>query len=783
MTAGDVRPLGFFSTSYTVIAPETIRLFGSQHGVGSMEKGAPQVASPSTKTAPAPGTNSTAPGVTDYSESRLMCSQHPDRPPPYTKHERESGPRSEIRRFSFCYRHKRDAIHDSAAFSKACLDAAFPQLKLWQSLCDAMRGDDSRQFSLQAVRDVWVEVEESASAPSTPLIPSLSPDKNQPPLSWAQRNARKQLGLDDDDDDDLMFKMTETRVHAYVVLDPLLKYVSLREAHALKLDERSASTRGASAASHDKSAPHHEKRRHSSQHLTDSVRSTNLEEQNDGADALPYAWSTKEVNMLLLRLSQFAKLSTQFTRKGTRRRSGKEPTIMLDMDEDHVFVSLTDPRTQEEDKVPRIEEIVASIDCVSTCCKLRDNRYVQSPSIILIQYDFDASMWRGVTFPTAAPLTGAGADSAQSGAAGQTQSAADGDVAPPSKLGKPPSDCDGAEGVVDSLTGVKTTMFLLGLLLLRLAKRESFDVRAVRHQPGCTKPEFLLGKNNKLRHDATFRAVLLQLIDVEACNRPGPSQVLEALRAEGGGTFRSRHAAPAPMSGALPPSRGSETGSSPTREEGSRKGPALQPSPPSSSQGKKNTSCTSPPRAAGELRDMYEDIPRKKIEELLCAAKMQTSRVMHQPRSPTACKDTTHTFLASCIPAAAAETQYERQQRFRIRQHLNRVKADPTSSLTTVRQRDRDDPSLWFGGSVGSLSTHGTSTAGAASGRPASRDGQRTSHDWDDSSPSGTATTRRTAETPANDVRPSPRRRDNTDPMSPSKTTTSIVPIAAVFEL
>lgn len=480
-----IRQAGYFSSRFTIIPAETTQCFGSQRGILSRAQlPSPNSPDKSQQEEPPATSSSTAPNNNSGNrhDARYVCSEHPTgKSPnhPLSRAERESGERREVRKFSFPMRHSDGAIEDDAnSFAWMCLDECFPQLRLWTALQEAV-SIEKMPFRLQNVLDVWVEVESSKSVPTSPLLDAAEKPSSPTPTTYAQRIARRQLGIDDDEDyDEGVFspgRQQEAEINAYVVLEMVVQ-PSIRALQAIK-EEQTESTR---------------------QPLANSV-------QGVSTRAL---WDTHELRSVLVQLTQFARMSTQFTRKGNRRK-GSEPTMMLDIDENNVFA---DVALSNLEGIARVQTLIFSIETIATWCKLRDNRYVQSPSIALIQHDFDTSLWNRVRFPTAAPLGGTPTTSSLAATPGPTT----------------------------LMTGVKTTMFLVGLLLVKLAMKEGTDLLSIRVAPGNNKPQFLVDDDGKLRHDSTFRAVLLQLIDGEDANRPGPPQVLEAMREEGGGTVRSR---------------------------------------------------------------------------------------------------------------------------------------------------------------------------------------------------------------------------------------------------
>jgi hypothetical protein len=464
-----VRPVGYFSQRYTILPAES----KAQLGNASSSLSSPTSnAAKSTST-----TNSSAGGVTDFTDEQFICAFHNSSKKHAAKSEREKGPRHHIRRLSFCFRHKRGAIEEEGKeqFAARCLDAGYPQLKLWMALQDGV-ALERVPIKLQAVTDVWVEMEDTVAAASSNLIPVAPVEKSNYSLeAYQRRQARRLLGIDDDEEENLiqsLMQMEETRVHAYVAFERCpANTMSLYAINTLKQERRqryvahmhSAETmdephdaddevaatsyalggpapRGAkasfdafnySATSIESALARHAK------HLK-ATSATPVLTPSDAAfcSTPPLAWSSAELTLILSHVAQFAKLTTQFTRKGTRRRSGNEPTIMLDIDEHHIYGQLDEEVLEDDSQhrrqhsagtdhasmgdaestatnIPRVFRVFLPIGVIETCCKLRDNRYAQSPSIIIIQHDFDVSVWDRATFPTATPLTGAGAEAAQ----------------------------------------------------------------------------------------------------------------------------------------------------------------------------------------------------------------------------------------------------------------------------------------------------------------------------------------------------------------------------------
>ncbi|CUG91905.1 Hypothetical protein, putative [Bodo saltans] len=820
-----VRPHGYFSQRYTILPAES----KAQLGTVSSSLSSPSNATKS----PSATTSNSAGGVTDFTDEQFICAFHNSSKKHAAKSEREKGPRQHIRRLSFCFRHKRGAIEEEGKehFAARCLDAGYPQLKLWMALQDGV-ALERVPIKLQAVTDVWIEMEETVAAASSNLIPVAPVEKNNYSLeAYQRRQARRLLGIDDDEEENLiqsLMQMEETRVQAYVAFERCPpNTMPLRAINALKQQRRQryvAQTQIAAIseekANPNDSAPHVHTAgaakssfdafnysatsiesalaRHA-RHLKDTSVDTSALTPSDAAfcSVPPMAWSSAELTLILSHVAQFAKLTTQFTRKGTRRRSGNEPTIMLDIDEDHIYGQLDedveedlqhrrqhsadtehtsiDADSSTSTNIPRVFRVFLPIGVIETCCKLRDNRYVQSPSIIIIQHDFDSSVWDRATFPTATPLTGAGAVAAQN-----HQNSTHPQKAAPPPVEKPPAR--------SAMVGVKTSMFLLGLMLFKYSVRDDCDIAILHLSPPMKKPPFLLDDDGQFLHEATYRSVLMQLVDGEDTHRPGPSQVLEALREEGCGTFRSRRGSVFPPN--MPLTSLTSPGTSPTRlnQPNSPSPPLSSRKPHSSSSArsrghhphhieedvKSPASRPAPPVVGGIPHSGSGDrvFQERTIIGMVTLAQRQRENqksVLHvsskQHQQTTGSRSNDSSMSTPLLSASSrgdnvvqktlsSETKFETNQRDTIRKVLAASQFPPPSALPR-----QVNSGLW-------TDTLGSGDYGRVDARGSAGHQQPTP-------PGSSESTRHTAETAANDTRP----------VFSSSPNATRIPVSAVFEL
>lgn len=817
-----LRQHGYFSQRYSILPGESRAQFGSSSAPASRQSAS------NLKNASSAASTSSAGGITDLTDEQFICAFHNTTKRHCAKSEREKGPRLHVRRLSFCFRHKRGAVEEEgkALFAARCMDAGFPQLKLWMALHEAV-ALERVPVKLQAVTDAWVEIEETVAAASSNLIPVTPQDKNNYSLeAYQRRQARRLLGIDDDEEENLiqsLMQMEETRLHAYVAFERCPRNtMSLREINKLKLERvdqqqqhqqqqqcKGPLKSGADVTTEDGAFNNSTTSNDSSTTQPKAKQATVMVPTGDQTTsgisddffckAPPMPWSSAELTLILSHLSQFAKLTTQFTRKGTRRRSGAEPTIMLDIDEDHIYGQLDEDepasasrdRTPQPDTVdlseatgssistgiPRVFRVFLSVGVIETCCRLRDNRYVQSPSIALIQHDFDASVWNRACFPTATPLTGAGAEAAQQ----QNQK---------SNVHQNPAN----EAARQAMVGIKTSMFLLGLMLFRYSVREDCDISTLRLTLPMKKPAFLLDDDGQFRHEATYRSVLMQLVDGEDVNRPGPSQVLEALREEGCGTYRSRRGSVLSPSAPL-----SSSSTSPLRP---RLSPTMPVSPPKG-EGPRSLAVgsrsrhqpASPPHAKLASGRATNSMSEKILQEHTVASMMTLAQRQQEHKAQQAQKQHNNALLALAAgddnnkaadrmqKAIATETKFEATQRDAIRK-LFESSAHPFPPTTAIPEVN-DSALLWF--SQGAASDVNRSPT-VPHGRPETRaTATRSSRQREDhngavsggplpspSNPPGSSeSTRQTAETPANDTRP----------QFTSSSPASRTPVSVVFEL
>jgi hypothetical protein len=273
----------------------------------------------------------------------------------------------------------------------------------------------------------------------------------------------------------------------------------------------------------------------------------------------------------------------------------------------------------------------------------------------------------------------------------------------------------------------------------------------------------------------------MQLVDGEDSHRPGPSQVLEALREEGCGTFRSRRGSVFPPN--VPLTSLTSPGTSPTRlnQPNSPSPPLSSHKPASSSSARKrghhhtaesSSKSPVPPAAAGIPHSGSKDrvFEERAIAGMVSLAQRQRENqklVLHasakQPNGGDGNESKSNSlFRASgdnvVEKTLSTETKFETNQRDAIRRVLA-ASAQQFPPPSTLPQLPRQGSStVW---------------SDLASGETGRVDPQCGAGHPQPTPPGSSESTRQTAETAANDTRP----------VFSSSAYKVRVPVSAVFEL
>lgn len=657
---------------------------------------------------------------------RFVCSEFVNGKIGVPKSDRKSAPQREVRRVVTRFVHKSGILSNSDDLKtvQQVIDQAAPEVRLWQHIGEAIAVEKS-SLCVHPLLECWVEVENSVPIPQTPLQ-NMMMDRDK----WSEENATEEP--------DLQHDLEESTCAVYMVLS-----------------------------------------------LVDTEARPTLA----SLIAKKFTWSTEDVYLVLYQLTSFTRLASAFNRKGLRRK-GNEGTFLLDLDPTRIHLTV-DPLSNS------VSAVTFSMDCITTASRSGTDFVATSPSVLLVQAEFDSSLWQRVRF------------------VGRSNSR---DV--PKGCSEDPTCC------TVSIAGQKATMFLIGLIVLRMAIVPTFESAAVRFFPGNSKPAYFVGADGQLLHDSALRSVILQLIDPEDVNRPGANQVLETIsKGEGGefGSMRSRRTSlnasrrstfvgyasikeeeglsstrrsssmlPSPSSKAASPklpSGNQQNTVSPlgplNHEDSSRRMTPPSPRPPGANHQHSAVGAPSPP--APTDRDIANIFSHCVKHSAVHARHPRLTPVDAPIKSAP-----TSLSTPSRLPKLNSETPFEENKRRLISKCLvlATLHGDVSNKKRDAKFTHELLEAAYYKGWAADPTRVDANSLSLLPQPPSSRRNEGTNNqhqqqqvghhvavrDARHGTPASSTSTRRTAETPANDTRPSPLK-------ASAATTMTVLPVTASFEL